>query len=246
MVNYSYIPRKKVNTFSQNNENRNICAFDILCRNKRCSKSHPERKRLHICQYDIFFFPNQDEGCHFEDCAYKHPQRDSYYARKDAEFDQLVESVANVLFDKEDDSTELAKSFQTLMRNITNYEELECTFIEKFRKVEMIMNDLENLYNHSHITTKQSYYDFMGKFNNIVIKTDNAYHEFSDIYVRITKIYPESFDQAHSILQELLKMCEHIHMMKNYVINEYKETIHLYPTIEMFGLGEQNYISYFR
>lgn len=153
----------------KNKENNIFCLDDIDCKNKRCYKLHNERRRLNICKFDIFFVPYKDDGCHFEDCNFNHPKRNSFYIEKEKDFDNLIISVVNHL--ELDDDKSITNDWKRLMLNINQ---------DDFNKV------YQELYSYYVIVNKLSY-----KLESLQFNDPQSYIYFlqnilSNIYINHT------------------------------------------------------------
>jgi hypothetical protein len=210
------------------------CVDDIECTNKKCKKIHIERKRLNICQFDVFFIPNKDNGCHFEDCDFKHPRRVDYEKKKEVEFDELIHSVVNCLLKDEDSN--LQNDLRTFYLKIYSYEELENELVDKVSNIRYIVNQSQYLYSNVSLHTKDDYTKFMDDFMSILSDTPVKCQEFIDDLIKIVYTYPESLEECKVLASEVTNMYIYISDIKNSVIGEYYSTIHMYP-------NSANYVS---
>lgn len=213
---------------------KKICNYDIHCRNKKCKDSHPERKRLNICQFDVFFLPDRDSGCHFEDCTFVHIRRDEYEKkkkleeeRKEREFDDLVHSMVDFLF--EDDRCDIKYDLHRLFCNLNIYPEMENEVVFQIFEFQKLLPEIQHLYNSSFVVTKEDYGDFISQCVSLLNNVIDKYTKILKSMEKIVIYFPHTMDQTNCLLQEVNKIYSSIIHIKENIFQEYYSTIHLYP-----------------
>lgn len=150
------------------------CLLDILCKNKKCSKLHIKRKELNICKFDIFFVPYGDGGCHFEDCTFKHPNRDNFLQDKEKHIDNLVNSVFNSL--GLDDDIPIMKDWNKLINNINN------DFMSKYNELYNYVNIINTLCNELQKVQLFDKYSYIDRMNKIIVIIRDYYLKFTTLF----------------------------------------------------------------
>ncbi len=240
----NYLSKKNIldQYIPMSNEQNIYCFDDLQCKNKKCKKIHPERKRLNICQFDIFFIPNKDRGCHFEDCTFHHPRRIQYEKKKESDFDDLIYSVVDFVLKDEDSDFNTQSDLRKLYQNLYSYQELENDFVIKFKNVENILYQSQQLYSNAILQTKADYNQFMNNFMSITSQTKQKCERFIDAIVMITIAYPHCLEECKVISQQMIQIYHSIFEMNQFVIQEYNSSIHLYPDFEQNSYHSQQMI----
>ena len=208
-----------------------VCFKDIQCDDPKCDKTHPERKRLNICQFDIYFNPiTGDHGCHFEDCLFYHIRRDEYYRRKDAEFDQLVDSVVRPILEC-GDSISLKDEYTKCMKNLYPYTQLEKSIFDPFHRMEAILPSSQTFYYETQIFIKGEYYAFIKKFNEMYTHLEDLFQETTKQMDQMMRIYPEFNDHTRILYENAFKLYTQTQQFYQFVNEEYKNTIQNYPNL---------------
>ncbi len=193
----------------------NICLSDILCRNKKCNKQHIKRKELNICKFDVFFIPYKDDGCHFEDCTYNHPNRSNFKKNKEEEIDNLINSVVNSL--ELDDNVSIFKDWNRLIDNINNENEKKYkSMCEHFNKIEFYSYEIKKMEN-------LIYYDriYIQKMSQTILTIKSHYIEFVELF---KKLVLESNDLLYKnkiiiLNNKILNIMNYVNNCQNNLLN---------------------------
>lgn len=209
-----------------------VCFKDVQCDDPKCEKTHPERKRLNICQFDVFFNPKcGDNGCHFEDCSFYHLRRDAYYRQKEIEFDGLVYSVVDSVLRGEDDAIVLKDEYKKCMRNLFSFMNLDRDIFDVIRKLEAVHTASQTLYSSTHISIKGDYYAFISRFHELNENNSLLLQEATEKIELMMRIYPEFHSHTRVVYQKTLLLYKEICDFSESVEYEYKCTIHNYPNL---------------
>ncbi len=217
---------------TEQKEIRPICVDDIYCKNKSCKKLHVERKRQHICQFDIFFIPDKDRGCHFNDCTFFHPRRDHYEMMKEEELENVATSVAETVLYENTSKNECEKVDETLKKLLTDlysYQEFEDDLNQKLSQTETLLHQSQEYYSNSTIRIQSEYHLFMSRFGEFVSQFEGLCQRINVNCVRFASLYPKSKGKIYTSIEKLKKIYQQMDYIRKFVINEYQNTLHVYP-----------------
>jgi hypothetical protein len=219
------------NHYLQNHQ-ANVCVDDIYCKNKSCKKLHVERKRQHICQFDIFFIPDKDRGCHFNDCTFFHPRRDHCEMMKEDALEKVATSVAEtVLYEptSKSEKEDVNEALKKLLTNLYSYHEFEDDLNQKLSQSEEILHQSQEYYTCTTIRIQSEYHLFMSKFNEFVSQFEGLCQRINVNCVRFASLYPKSKGKIYTSVERLKKTYQQMDYISKFVINEYQNTFHVYP-----------------
>jgi hypothetical protein len=205
---------------------------DIYCKNKSCKKVHVERKRQHICQFDIFFIHGKDRGCHFNDCTFFHPRRDHYEMMKEEELEKVATSVAeSILFDSNSKSTseEINTSLKKLLTDLYSYQEFEEDLNQNLQNIEKILHQSQEYYANTTIHIQSEYHLFMSRFGEFITQFEGLCQRINVNCVRFAYLYPKSKGKIYTSIEKLKKIYKQMDDIRKFVLNEYQNTLHVYP-----------------